>query len=276
MTVAVLTDSSSCITSAVAEKYHVRVVPLHLLWGDKEYADWVDITPEQFHAWLKTAKTLPTSSGSAQAEFYDAFEELKGKVDGAVAVTLSSRTSTVYQTALIARDMVPDFPVEVIDSGHLMAAAGLVATGAAQAASTGASLEEVARVARSIIPRVNTFFNVGSIEYFMKGGRLGGMKSDTGDSHVLTSIDGKLAPMEKYASRAEARRRLRGLLKEKAGKDTPLHVAVFHSSAAGEAEQLKDEIASQYSCSELWIGEASPVLTIHLSPDSLGIAFYND
>jgi DegV family protein with EDD domain len=278
MTVAVIVDSSSCITKEVAEAYHLRVVPLHLMWGKKEYADWVDMTPEEFYARLKTAETLPTTSGSVQGEFLKVFEELRGKFDGVVAVTLSPDTpSAGYRSAIMAKDMTEGFPIEVVDSHSTTTALGLVATAAAKAATAGASLEEVVKAAQSVIPKMNLFFNVGSITYFLKGGRI--TESEVGskeDSYVITTKEGKITPIEKYATREEARRRLRELLKEKARKETPLHAAVFHAAAREEAEEFKKGIASQYNCAELWIGEASPVVAIHLSPDSLGVAFYNE
>ena len=279
MTVAVIVDSSSAITKEVAEAYHLRVVPLHLVWGKKEYADWVDMTPEEFYARLKTEKEVwPTTSGSVQGEFLNAFEELRGKVDGVVAITLSPDTpSAGYRSALMAKDMSEGLPIEVVDSNSTVTALGLVATAAAEAADAGASLEEVVKAARSVIPKMNAFFNVGSITYLMKGGRV--TESEVGlkeDSYVLTTKQGKITPIEKYPTREEARRRLRELLKEKARKDTPLHAALFHAAAREDAEEFKNEIASQYNCAELWIGEASPVVAIHVSPDSLGVAFYNE
>jgi DegV family protein with EDD domain len=279
MTVAVVVDSSSGITKEVAEAYRLRVVPLHLMWGKKEYADWVDLTPEEFYARLKVEKEVwPTTSGSVQGEFLTAFEELRGKVDGVVAITLSPDTpSAGYRSAIMAKEMTEGFPIEVLDSNSTTTALGLVATAAAQAATAGASLEEVVKAAQSVIPRMNLFFNVGSITYLLKGGRVG--ESEVGlkeDSYILTTKEGKITPIEKYPTREEARRRLRELVREKARKDTPLHAAVFHAAAREEAEEFKKEIASQYNCAELWIGEASPVVAIHLSPDSLGIAFYNE
>lgn len=279
MTVAVLVDSSSAITKEVAEAYHLRVVPLHLVWGKKEYADWVDMTPEEFYARLKTEKEVwPTTSGSVQGEFLNAFEELRGKVDGVVAITLSPDIpSAGYRSALMAKDMSEGLPIEVVDSNSTVTALGLVATAAAEAADAGASLEEVVKAARSVIPKMNVFFNVGSITYLMKGGRV--TESQVGakeDSHILTTKEGKITPLEKYPTREEARRRLRELLKEKARKDTPLHAALFHAAAREDAEEFKKEIASEYNCAELWIGEASPVIAIHVSPDSLGVAFYNE
>lgn len=81
MTIAVIVDSSSAITPKLAEEFHLRLAPLHLIWDKNEYADWVDMTPEEFYTRLKTSETLPTTSGSVQGEFLDLFESLKGKAD---------------------------------------------------------------------------------------------------------------------------------------------------------------------------------------------------
>ena len=97
------------------------------------------------------------------------------------------------------------------------------------------------------------------------------------ESYIITVKEGKLtASGDKYATQEEGRNRLKELMQERARKDTPLHAAVVHAAARGEAEEFKKWIASQYNCAELWIGEASPVLAVHLSPDSLGIGFYNE
>jgi len=279
MTVAVIVDSSSAITPELAEAYHLRVVPLHLMWGKKEYADWIDLTPAEFYSRLRTEKeTWPTTSGSVQGEFLKVFEELCGKFDGVVAITLSPDTpSAGYRSAIMAKEMTEGLPIEVVDSNSVATALGLVATAAAKAATAGSSLEEVVKAAKSVIPKMNLFFNVGSITYFLKGGRI--TESEVGskeDSYIITTKEGKITPFEKYPTQKEARRRLKELVKEKARKDTPLHVGLFHAAARKEAEEFRKWIESEYNCAELWIGEASPVLAIHLSPATLGVAFYNE
>ncbi|MCD6230406.1 MAG: DegV family protein [Dehalococcoidia bacterium] len=279
MTVAVLADSSCAITPDLQEKFHMKIVPLHLMWDKEEYADWRDMTPDEFYARLKKeTKNWPTSSGSVQGEFYNAIEELRGKFDAAVVITLSPNTpSAGYSSALRAKDMIEDFPVEVVDSNFVATGAGLVVTAAGRVAASGGTLEEVVQAARSVIPRVNLYYNVGSIEYFLKGGRVS--SSDVGkheDSYIIGSKDGKITPLEHYSTREEARQRIKELVREKARHDTPLHAAVFHGAARQEAEELKDWVASQYNCPELWIGELSPVVAIHMSPETLGIGFYNE
>lgn len=279
MSIAVIVDSSSGITPELADEFHVRLIPIHLMWGKKEYADWVDMTPDEFYARLKTSETLPTTSGSVQGEFYSAFEELRGKVDGIVAITLAANTpSAGYRSAVMAQEMTEGIPIEVVDSQFVMTPLGLVATAAARAADAGASLKDVVKAAKSVIPRMHVFLNPGSISYFLKGGRIS--ESEVGsreESYIITVKEGKLtASGDKYPTQEEGRKRLKELLQERARKDTPLHASVIHAAAREEAEEFKKWIASRYNCAELWIGEASPVLATHLSPDSLGVGFYNE
>ena len=278
MTVAVVVDSSSAITPRLAKEFNLLLAPLHLMWDKNEYADWVDMSTEEFYTRLKTAETLPTTSGSVQGEFLDLFERLKGKVDGIVAITLSPNTpSTGYDSALMAKELVEGIPIEVVDGNFVVSALGLVATAAAKVATQGGSSEEVIKAAKTVISRMNVFFNPGSISYFIRGGRIASSDIESKeDSHIVSQKDGKIVPIEKYATRAEARRRLRELLTEKAKKETPLHVGIFHAAARDEADELAREIKSQYDCAELWIGEASPVVAIHMSAESLGLAFYNE
>ena len=278
MSVAVIVDSSSGIAGEIAEKYNVRVVPLHVMWDGKQYADGVDITPAEFYPRLKASDTWPTTDASVQGELYEICEELKGKVDGVVAIMLSPNTpSGGYRSALMAKDMVEGIPLEVVDAQYTTVALGLIATAAGQAAAAGGTLEEVVKATESVIPKMNVFLNPGSISYFLHTGRVA--ESEVGskeDSYIIDIIGGKFTPIEKYATREEARRRLRELVKEKARKDTPLHVGVMEAAIRDEAEELKKWLESQYNCAEIWIQEAPPVAAIHLSPESLGVAFYNE
>ena len=278
MTVAVIVDSSSAITPELAKEFNLRLAPLHLMWDKNEYADWVDMSTEEFYARMKTAETLPTTSGSVQGEFVNLFESLKGEADEIVAITLSPNTpSAGYDSALMAKELVEGIPIEIVDGNYVVTALGLVATAAAKVAAKGGSLKEVIEAAQTVIPKMSVFFNPGSISYFIRGGRIAAADIESKeDSHIISQKDGKIVPIEKYTTRAEARHRLRELLWEKAKKEPPLHVGIFHAAAREEADELASEIKSQYNCAELWVGEASPVVAIHMSAESIGLAFYNE
>jgi fatty acid-binding protein DegV len=53
-----------------------------------------------------------------------------------------------------------------------------------------------------------------------------------------------------------------------------LHAAILHADVPEEAQALKQRVAEQSDCAELYITELTPVMGTHTGPGVLGIAFY--
>ncbi len=65
------------------------------------------------------------------------------------------------------------------------------------------------------------------------------------------------------------------LMGRKVVKGQPLHVAVMHADVLDEATTLRNQIASQFDCAELFITEFTSVMGVHTGPGVIGIAFYS-
>lgn len=57
---------------------------------------------------------------------------------------------------------------------------------------------------------------------------------------------------------------------------SPVHVAVMHAYSPDEGEKLKERIASEFNCVELWVTEVSPVVGYALGAGALGFAWFSD
>ena len=55
-----------------------------------------------------------------------------------------------------------------------------------------------------------------------------------------------------------------------------MHVAVMHAYALDEAEKLRELVAAEFNCTELWISEFSPVMGYACGTGTLGLAFYTE
>jgi len=73
-----------------------------------------------------------------------------------------------------------------------------------------------------------------------------------------------------------AMKRILKLMERNVAKGEPLHVAVMHADALDNATVLRNRIASQFNCTELFITEFTPVMGVHTGPGLLGVAFYSD
>lgn len=47
--VKIISDSTSDLSKELIDKYDIDIIPLHILLGDKEYRDGVDITPQDIY-----------------------------------------------------------------------------------------------------------------------------------------------------------------------------------------------------------------------------------
>ena len=72
---AVVTDSTSALPSAVVEKYDVTVVPLQVVLGNRVGAEGVDVAPADVASALTARAAVSTSRPSPQA-FADAYRRL--------------------------------------------------------------------------------------------------------------------------------------------------------------------------------------------------------
>ena len=48
-TVKIISDSTCDLSKDLLEKYDIAILPLHILLGETEYRDGVDITPEEIY-----------------------------------------------------------------------------------------------------------------------------------------------------------------------------------------------------------------------------------
>ena len=108
------------------------------------------MTPELWSIILLSLKVsgvavLPETAAPSPGAFEEAYRRAKADgCTGVVAVTLSSDLSATYQSAeLAARSVADEIDVRVVDSRALTLALGLMVITAAEAAESGASLDDV-------------------------------------------------------------------------------------------------------------------------------------
>src|SRR4029077_6066802 len=78
-----------------------RVVPLYVRFGDESFKDYVELTPEEFYARLRTADELPTTSQPTPGDFLETYEELAA-YDRVYSVHISADLSGTYGSAATA------------------------------------------------------------------------------------------------------------------------------------------------------------------------------
>lgn len=279
--VAIVTDSVACLPRGLVEQYGIKIVPVNLYFGDKVYRDWVDITPSQAYELFLKDPTAFKTSGINPADCLEAYRQVSNDSNGVLCVTISSKLSMVYNSALKAKeragDELPKNSIGVVDSQTATAAEGFVALAAARAAAGGKSLAEVVKAAEEVRDKVCVVALMDTIRYVYRSGRIPKIASVAGSmlsiKPVLTISSGAVRFKGAVRSREHGIERVLKITRDRVGQ-SPVHMAVMHAYAPDDAEQLKERVSSEFNCVELWITEFSPVMGYACGTGTLGVAFY--
>lgn len=281
--VAVVTDSIACLANELVEQYRIGIVSIRLLVQGKVYRDLVDITPsEAYELFLQEPENFNTSPASP-GHYLEAYREASKQAKNILCVTLSSKLSTGYDMARVAKEEakaeLPDTSIEVLDSQTVTAAEGFVALAAARAAAEGKGLAELVRVAEEVRDKVTFLALLDTIRYVYRTGRIPKVAANVGSMlnirPILTCSSGLIRFIGAVRKKERGIDRLLQLMRDKVGQ-SPVHVAVMHAYAPDEAKKIKQRISSEFNCAELWVTEFSPVMGYATGTGTLGLAFYKE
>lgn len=192
MTVRIIVDSTADMTEDIRKE--VRVVPLTVHFGEEEYIDGVTIDHRTFYEKLIESDVLPTTSQASPAAFMQEFDKIKKAKESAVVITLSSKLSGTYQSAMIAAAGYEN--IYVIDSESAAMGSGILAERALELVKEGLEMKEIAERLEEEKKKIIIIALVDTLEYLKKGGRISRAAAFAGTvlnlKPVLALTDGEI------------------------------------------------------------------------------------
>ena len=272
--VRIVTDSVADIPVELARDLDIAVVPLYVRFGSEVYRDGVDLTTEDFYRRLVSSRLLPVSSTPSPGEMTEAYDRLSEETDEVVSIHVSSKLSGTIEVALQGRDqMKKKCQVEIIDSLSGAMGEGLVVIAAAKAAQSGASLSEVAAIARQAVAKSHVHMCFDTLEYLKRGGRIGRAQAMLGSMLRVNPIigvkDGQVHPFGRERSRAKAVDRLFDFIKS---LPQIRELAVEHASTPEEAEALVERLDVLFPKERIYTSIVAPVVGVHVGPRVIAVS----
>ena len=279
--VAIVTDSTAFMPAEFTRHLPIFYIPLHIIWGDETFLDNVNITADQFYAKLKGSKILPSTSQPSPAAFRDLYMKLIEQGYDILSIHISARLSGTIDSAIQARNMLPDLQIEILDSETTSLAMGFHVLAAARLAAQGATLHECKIEAERARSQSGVLFVLDTLEFLRRGGRIGGGAAFMGTMLNLKPIleihDGRIKAVERIRTSAKARERMVDLFVSKvAATRCPIRIATLHADTPEDAALLLENARQRFGITdvaETIIANVCPVLGVHSGHGVLGIAW---
>jgi DegV family protein with EDD domain len=271
----IITDSTNNLSDQLIRQHDIRIAPIAIQFKEETYEEGINIDRSLFYAKIEDMGIIPTTSQPPPATFSRYYQELREQGNSGIVITVTGRLSGTYDSALMAKEMVPEAEVTVFDSASISLGTGWMVLEAARAAEAGQPLETILRRLEHIRSTSKLYLTPATLKYLQMSGRVGRLQGALASllnvKPVIYLEGGLLEAGESIRTRSKALERLVQLLAETFAPDLPLHAAVIHARAADEAKTVKQELENRFTISEMLVEDLVASLAVHGGPGILGV-----
>ena len=276
---AIVLDSTADFPKAPERFPNWRVVPLYVLFGEQSYRDYVELTPAEFYARLRTVDELPTTSQPTPGDFLQTFEQLAG-YERIYSLHISSALSGTYQSATTAAGQLGDDKVRTIDSESASAAIAMLGLAVQRRLERGTNDDEIDALIGRFRERAGLIFTVDTLEFLRRGGRIGRASAWAGELlHVkpILTIKREVIPVKRVRGNQKAMQEFVSQFTSTTEDGPSLKVGIAHADAPERAEQLRNMVRGERPHAEIEVlTTLGAVLGTHAGPGTVGFFWFDD
>lgn len=276
--VKIITDTTSCLSDDIARKYQIPVIPQVIHFGEESFLEGKDMDAAAFLQRLKSSKELPKTAAPPPELFSREFERLAPLGEPILCIHPSAEVSGTVRSATIAAQDFPTADIRVIDTRTIASPLGTMVELAAMWAAEGLAADEIVARLAELSKRCRIYFLVGTLEFLARGGRIGQASALLGSvlqiKPILALNDGKIEAYEKERTHRRAVARLKEIVCEQAPNHNQAMLSVMEVEAAGEAQNLAQELGALLHQPQVPITHLPPAIITHAGPGVLAVAFF--
>lgn len=272
--IALITDSTCDLNKELIEKNNVNVLPLRILYKDKEYIDRVNITPDEVYNNLNVE--VPTTSLPSLEDINNLFTKLVNEgYTHAIIICISARLSGTFNSIKLASQNHLNITFHVFDSLSISLGSGAIVLECAEMIAKEKSFDYIVQQLPLIRNRIKVFFVLDTLQYLIKGGRIGKVSGSIGEFLNIKPIisineEGVYYNYTKVRGRKQSIAKLveianLTLLNEKA------KIWILQGGAIEEGKALFENVSRLNNITEISFGDISPVAGVHTGPGLLGL-----
>ena len=278
MAVKLLIDSASDITKKEAEELGMNFISEIITFGTKDYLDGDELLANEFYEMLQTLE-LPKTSQIVPERFKREFKNLTEDGSELVVITMSSKLSGTYLSALNAKQSFDN--VYVVDSLNASLGERLLCLRAKELIDSGLTAKEVFEQLEVDKYKINFLAVVNTLEYLRKGGRVSSVAAIAGDllsiKPVVSVKDGLVNIIGKPIGIKKACKFVNNQITKLGGVNYDVPYGVIYSGNEDSILQkyLKEseQIFNQRGQLNKYV--LGSTIGSHIGPGAFGVAFFD-
>lgn len=265
----IVVDSCCEIPEEIKREIWIESVPLTLEVGDTTVIDDDSFNQAEFLQQVAKCHTCPKSACPSPESFMNAYDEA---VERVYVVTLSSKLSGSYNSAMVGKNMLEDEKentpkIHVFDSLSASVGETQIVLKIKELEETGNSFEEIVEAVEQFKREMKTFFVLDNLETFRKNGRLTGLKalavSTINIKPIMYGKDGAIAQKSQAIGTKKALRKMAEIIAEE-GKNLQEKILIIsHCNCLERAKGFKDQLLEKVSVKAVYILDTMGVSTMY-------------
>ncbi|EII6780278.1 TPA: DegV family protein [Clostridioides difficile] len=283
MKIKLVCDSLCDIPDEISEKDYIEIVPLTVIFNDREYIEGVDIKKEEFYKKVKEIKQIPKTSQATYMEFKEVFDKFITEGYHIICITGAANASGTFQSAMIAKNDVNENEKEkihIFDTRNLSLGSGQYVIKACELLEEGLGFEEIIDELENTRSSVRLLFAPYTLDFLKQSGRV----------PVATALIGNMLNIKPifFFDNGEAKlvNKVRGI-KNIASKLVDIILEMNEGSLEGkivtigcgdnlhDCEILKDEVNKRIKARRVLFTRGGVSICSHTGPDILAISCSN-
>lgn len=277
MAIKILTDSTADLPKEIVNKYDITVLPLKVIFGEKEYVDGVDLSPEEFYDMLIQAEELPTTSQLTPEQFLPYFEQAKKDGDDLLCIHISSSMSGTMQSASIAKEHVDYDKIHIIDSRTVTVQLGMMVVEACEMRQKGLSIDEILKRLIELVSSTKLYASIATLKYLKKGGRIKASSAAIGTAlnikPIITIADGLVESIGKARGIKKSFDEIKKMIALSGSTLDGKDIFIGHAHDVENLQKLKEFILENYKPKKIYEFVVGAVVGTHAGPGCVTVAF---
>lgn len=282
MKIKLICDSLCDIPKEIQDKKYLDIVPLTIIFNDKEYKDGVDISKEKYYELLKNSKEIPKTSQATYIQFSEVFNKYVDEGYKIICINGSSKSSGTYQSAMLAKNDMDEKgnDIHIFDTMSLSLGSGQFVIKACDLIEDGLSFDDIIKELESIRESVMLFFAPKTLDYLKKSGRVSVATAIIGNILNLVPIfsfpNGEANLEEKVRGSKNLASRLVDMILEKNNGDlSDKIVTIGYGDNFKDFEKLEKEVQNRIKAKKVFITRGGACICSHTGPEILAISCSN-